>query len=66
MIIFFKLAGFDVQTVSVNRWISSPTPRRLMSIEFQNHSEEDLLVKEFDVLLRPSEESLGLEVGGSA
>jgi SAM-dependent methyltransferase len=66
MIIFFKLAGFDVQTVSVNRWISSPTPRRLMSIEFQNHSEEDLLVKEFDVLLRPSKESLGLEVGGSA
>ena len=61
MINFFKLAGFDVQTVSVNRWTSSPTPRRLMSIEFQSLSEEDLLVKEFDVLLRPSEGSLALK-----
>ena len=61
MIKLFKQAGFDVQTVSINRWTSSPTPRRLMSIEFQSLSEEDLLVKEFDVLLRPSEGSLALK-----
>lgn len=61
MINFFKQAGFDVQTVSVNRWTASPTPRRLMSIEFQGLSEEDLLVKEFDVLLHPLKEPLNLK-----
>ncbi len=52
---FFKQAGFDVEIVSVNRWDSVPTPRRMMSIEFQSLSEEDLLVQGFDVLLRPSD-----------
>jgi SAM-dependent methyltransferase len=59
----FKKAGFDVQIVSVNSWDVMPTPRRLMSSEFRSLSEEDLLVKEFDVLLRPSEGSLALEDG---
>jgi SAM-dependent methyltransferase len=52
---FFKQAGFDVEIVSVNRWDSIPTPRHMMSIEFQSISEEDLLVQGFDVLLRPSD-----------
>jgi len=50
----FKKAGFDVQIVSVSNWDVLPTPRRLMSSEFRGLSEENLLVKEFDVLLRPS------------
>jgi SAM-dependent methyltransferase len=64
----FKQAGFDVEIVAVNSWNSTPTPRNLMSIEFQGLSEEDLLVKEFDVLLRPSVGSLELNglVGGEA
>jgi SAM-dependent methyltransferase len=50
----FKQAGFNVEIVAVNSWNSMPTPRNLMVIEFQNLSEEDLLVKEFDVLLHPT------------
>ncbi len=56
----FKEAGFNVEIVAVNSWNSMPTPRHLMAMEFQSLTDEDLLIKEFDVLLRPSLRSLEL------
>ncbi len=58
----FKQAGFDIEIVTVNRWSSKPITRGLMANEFQSLSEDDLLVKEFDILLRPSAESLTLKI----
>jgi len=61
MIKFFREAGFDVDIVAVESWDVTPTRRNMMSIEFRSLCEDDLLVKEFDVLLRPSEGWLELD-----
>ena len=53
MISLFRQAGFEVEIIATNRWPTVPTPRSCMAKEFHNLIEEDLLVKEFDVLLRP-------------
>jgi len=53
MIAQFREAGFSVEVVNTSRWSRVPTPRTSMAKEFHYLSEEDLLVKEFDVLLRP-------------
>lgn len=50
----FQLGGFCVEIVSVNRWNSLPTSRRLFAREFQSFSDQDLLVQSFDVLLHPA------------
>lgn len=54
MVELFRQAGFEVKVVSTGRWHAVPTPRASMAREFHDLSDEDLLVKEFDVLLRPA------------
>jgi len=53
MIELFRQAGFSVEVLATGRWHAVPTPHNLMAKEFRGLSEEDLLVKDFDVLLRP-------------
>lgn len=53
MIELFRQAGFAVEVVATGRWDAVPTLRTSMAKEFRGLSDEDLLVKEFDVLLRP-------------
>ena len=48
----FRVAGFDVQVRSVQRWDKLPTPRQKMAEEFAMLSEEELRVSGFDVFLR--------------
>jgi SAM-dependent methyltransferase len=54
MIELFRQAGFAVEVVATSRWYAVPTPRNSMAKEFRGLSDEDLLVKEFDALLRPA------------
>lgn len=54
MIEIFRQAEFSVEVVATSRWHGVPTPRISMAKEFRDLSDEDLLVKEFDVLLRPA------------
>jgi SAM-dependent methyltransferase len=54
MIELFRQAGFAVEVVAADRWTEVPTPHASMAKEFRGLSYEDLLVKEFDVLLRPA------------
>lgn len=54
MIELFREAGFSVEVLATGRWQAVPTPRTSMAKEFHGLSDEDLLVKEFDVLLRPA------------
>jgi hypothetical protein len=54
MIDLFRQAGFGVEVLDVERWMSLPTSRRAMNISFRTLSDEDLLVSGFDVLLRPA------------
>jgi len=49
----FRRTGFEVDVIEVARWDELPTPREKMSDEFRRFSDEDLLVSEFDVILRP-------------
>jgi SAM-dependent methyltransferase len=48
----FEAAGFAVEIVAVRRWDSAPLKRSVLAAEFRGVSDDDLLVKEFDVLLR--------------
>lgn len=54
MIELFRQAGFAVEMVATSRWDDAPTPRTSIAKEFRGLSDEDLLVKGFDVLLRPA------------
>lgn len=54
MIKLFRQAGFSVEVLATGRWQDVPTPHSFMAKEFHDLSEEDLLVKDFDVLLRPA------------
>lgn len=49
----FGEAGFDVDVLDVQRWPDLPTPKDRMSEPFRSMSEEVLLVRGFDVRLRP-------------
>ena len=49
----FRRTGFEVDVIEATRWDELPTPRQKMSDEFRRFSDEDLLVSEFEVLLRP-------------
>lgn len=53
MIKLFRQAEFSVEVLATGRWQDVPTPHSFMAKEFHDLSEEDLLVKDFDVLLRP-------------
>jgi SAM-dependent methyltransferase len=51
MIRAFESAGFVVEVVGAARWETMPTARSSLAKEFQGFDLEELLVKEFDVLL---------------
>lgn len=53
MMHIFEDAGFRVQVVSIDRWLSLPTPRDHLAIPFRLLAEDDLRVSGFDVVLRP-------------
>jgi SAM-dependent methyltransferase len=48
----FRQAGFKTDVVRERRWEELPTPRNKMSAQFAGLPEDDLLVEDFDVLLR--------------
>ena len=51
MINIFDSLGFQVSVLSVSRWDSLPIKQQSLDPHFRNFSQEDLLIKEFDVLL---------------
>lgn len=53
MVRIMESAGFDVELVEVDRWERLPTPRRKLSAEFRQLTDDDLTVRGFDVVLRP-------------
>lgn len=52
MIALFEAAGFAVEVVAVRRWEASPIARQALAPEFRGLTDDDLQVREFDVLLR--------------
>ena len=48
-----RVAGFDVDVVTVERWPSPPTPRERLAPRFRDREESDLCVSGFDVVLTP-------------
>jgi SAM-dependent methyltransferase len=54
MLELFSQAGFETELVRVDRWDSLPTPRSRLAPEFRSLPDDDLLVRVFDVLLRPT------------
>ncbi len=53
MIGYFERAGFQCEVTRIIRWDSPPNARRVLDQEFRNLPDEDLLVRGFDVVLRP-------------
>jgi SAM-dependent methyltransferase len=53
MIEMFEDAGFYIESIQCERWAVSPIRRRSLSRDFSLISDDDLLVKGFDVLMRP-------------
>ena len=54
MLDLFARAGFDVDEVGVRRWTAVPTPPAKLWGPFRDLDEDDLLVWEFDAVLRPA------------
>ena len=52
MMALFKQAGFQASVSGIKRWPSLPTPRNKLVKEFSSLSDEDLLISQFDVVLR--------------
>jgi hypothetical protein len=48
----FRQAGFEPEVIRERRWDKLPTPRNKMSSQFAALPDDDLLVEDFDVLLR--------------
>jgi SAM-dependent methyltransferase len=53
MIFMFEQAGFDIESVSADRWEASPIDRKRLSLDFASITDDDLLVKGFHVFMRP-------------
>ena len=53
MLHLFERAGFAIESVSPTRWERLPTPRRHLATPFRDLPDEELLVSEFDIILRP-------------
>jgi SAM-dependent methyltransferase len=53
MIRIFESVGFAVEVVVTDHWERLPTPRHALAREFQDVGLDDLLVKGFQVVLRP-------------
>jgi len=52
MITMFEEAGFCIKTVFSDRWDASPINRKSLSRDFSDVTDDDLLVRGFDVLMR--------------
>jgi hypothetical protein len=53
MMSVFEVNGFEATAINIKRWDNIPTPRKKLASDFSNVSDEDLLIAEFDVVLRP-------------
>jgi predicted SAM-dependent methyltransferase len=53
MLLLFKEAGFTVNVLSTDCWENLPASKKGFNIEFSNLPDDELSVKEFDVLLNP-------------
>jgi Methyltransferase domain len=53
MMSIFGENGFDAKAINIKRWDDIPTPRKKLASDFDNVSDDDLLIAEFDVVLRP-------------
>ncbi len=53
MMSMFEANGFEATAINIKRWNNIPTPRKKLASDFNNVSDEDLLITEFDVVLRP-------------
>lgn len=53
MIGMFRDAGFDVEVMNEVRWPEIPTDRKAMAREFDGMPDEDFMVAESEVILRP-------------
>ena len=51
MIDIFRKARFNVKEISVNKWNHLPISKNLINQQFQDIHKNDLLIKEFEVLL---------------
>lgn len=48
----FNLAGFEVENTVINRWENMPMPRKKLALPFRNIPEDELRIREFEILLR--------------
>lgn len=53
MLRFFQQAGFAPDLAAVSRWDTPPLARNALASEFHHLDDDDLLVRAFDVVLRP-------------
>ncbi len=53
MLAMFAAAGFDVDLVGQTRWPTMPIPRGQLAREFQFLLDEDLMVAEIEIIVRP-------------
>ena len=53
MLDIFSDVGLLVDMVDETRWDELPTKRRVLANEFRSYSDQELLVSDFDVMLRP-------------
>ena len=54
MLALFKEAGFNPEIVRSTHWPKLPTSKKKLSDEFSCLSEQELMISEFDVILRPA------------
>ena len=54
MIKILKDCNFHVEIKNIKRWDIMPTPRNKLDKQFCNFSDEDLMISEFDILLKPA------------
>ena len=50
----FQKAGFSTEVIGLSRWDEVPIRRRSLAREFRHFDDADLMVKGFDVVLRPA------------
>ncbi len=53
MTAIFANSGFDVETINIEKWAALPTKRSSLSSEFAELLEEDLVISDFDIILKP-------------
>lgn len=49
----FNQNGFEPKAINVKRWDNLPTPRSKLDVSFRGLNDDDLMISEFDVILRP-------------